>query len=294
MTAPISIDIGDGAHQFAEVAERICPSSEVNALRRPAAQHVAVRRLAAEVPQARDVIKAMRTDLTETGAVVLRNAPVCCDTLLVLLGAAVAPAITSEVYPDLVDQVTPNVTGEEQQRAQNQRSEMLLHTDASAQQSPPDILGLACVANEGHGGASLLLAIDDAVDTMKAADQVLEQLRAPFPFVHPQHQDKPAVLAPVVTRRTSGGGYRIRYRKENLQTGLSLAGDHITADQRTALDTLADCLESGTRTMRFRLSPDDYLLFDNTRYLHGRTEIEHGARRLVKRTYFRHTAEAGR
>lgn len=194
--------------------------------------------------------------------------------------------IDEEIWSRPLEEPRSAASGDDKLRAQNQRSEMLLHTDASAHQLPPDFLGLACVANEGHGGRSVLLDIGDAVALLSADEDTLDSLQKPFPFIHPQHRDKPPVQAPVLTRRDADG-FRVRYRKENLSTGLSLAGHDIADDQRHGLDALARCLESGVSTIELRLRPDDYLLFDNTRYLHGRTEIEPGAHRLLKRTYFR-------
>jgi gamma-butyrobetaine dioxygenase len=289
MTDPRTIDIEDIAKSLAAAAEDICPSQKAHTLVRPALQGDALRRLVARVPEAAVVLDAIRAGLADEGAVLLRDVPVASDTLLVLLGTAAASAITSEVNSDnLVDHVTPAATDRDTLCAQNLRSEMLLHTDASAHRLPPDFVGLACAANEGHGGGSLLLDIDDAVAVLSAAgeEDSIEDLQEPYPFVHPQHQHKPPVLAPVLSRRADEG-FRVRYRKENLETGVRLAGQSVTAGQRAGLGTLAKCFESGITTIERRLETGDYLLFDNTRYLHGRTEIQPGAHRLLKRTYSR-------
>ncbi|MGW3956174.1 TauD/TfdA family dioxygenase [Streptomyces sp. NPDC004752] len=287
-----AIDIKDIAESLAAVAEDICPSAEVNTLVRPPVQGDALSRLVARVPEGAGVLDAVRAGLTDEGAVLLRNVPVASDTLLVLLGAAAAPAVTSGVYGDnLVDHLTPVAADEEKLRAQNQRSEMLLHTDASAQQCPPDFVGLACVANEGQGGRSVLLHVDDAVAALSGAgdEDSLKNLQERYPFVHPQHQDKAPVLAPVLSR--ADDGFRVRYRKQNLEAGVLLAGQSVTSAQRAGLATLTKYFESGVATVELRLDAGDYLLFDNTLYLHGRTEIEPGAHRLLKRTYF-HKGEA--
>jgi alpha-ketoglutarate-dependent taurine dioxygenase len=288
MTNAKTIDIEDIAESFAAAAEDICPTTKVNTLVRPQRLDDALRELVARVPEGAAVLDAIRDGLNGEGVVLLRNVPVASDTLLVLLGAAAGPAVTGEVNGEnLVDHLTPAVTDERKLRAQNQRSEMLLHTDASAQQLPPDFVGLACVANEGRGGRSVLLDVDDAVAALTAArdEESLENLQKPYPFVHPQHQHKPPVLAPVLSGRADDG-FRVRYRRENLETGIALAGRSVTAEQRAGLDTLAQCFDSGIATIELRLEAGDYLLIDNARYLHGRTEIEPGAHRMLKRTYF--------
>lgn len=288
MTTPKTIDIKELAEPLAAAAGDIRPSAEVNALADRSTQREGLRQLEARVPEGAGLFDAIRTTLTGAGVVVLRNVPVDSDTLLVLLGAAAVPAVTSEVTgASLVDHITPAATGAVRAREQNQRSDMLLHTDASAQQLPPDFVGLACVTNEGHGGRSILLDIDDAVAALDNDDETksLQALQEPYPFIHPQHVHKPPVFAPVISRHTDDR-YRVRYRKENLETGIARASRSVTTQQRDGLDTLAQCFESGLSSIELRLDAGDYLIFDNARYLHGRTEIEPGARRFLKRTYF--------
>ncbi|MGW4125375.1 TauD/TfdA family dioxygenase [Nocardia sp. NPDC004711] len=245
------------------------------------------------VPGISIMLTRIRNALADDGLLLLRNIPANDDTLLVLLGAAAAPPATCDANGSrLVDHLTPVATGEARHKAQNQRSEMLLHTDASAQHEPPDIVGLACAANDGEGGGSVLVAIDDIVERMRqhGEESGIRLLHNDFPYIHPQRTDRPATLAPVL-RDLGSGHLHVRYRKENLETGKSLAPDAVTDEAWAALDLFAHFLEDDTRPQTtLRLHRGDYLLFDNRRYLHGRGAIDPTAYRLLKRTYFTYPA----
>ncbi|MER6526100.1 TauD/TfdA family dioxygenase [Streptomyces sp. NPDC001508] len=291
MPHPPILDLENCASALADATDRARAGRPLDDLADSGIQLEAVHRLNQLVPGATTTLNQIPTALAQHGLLLLRNVPAADDTLLILLGAVAAPATTCEANgPRLVDHLSPAVSGEERHRAQNQRSEMLLHTDASAQQAPPDIVGLACVANEGNGGGSVLVAVDDIVKRMCQDGQkrTIGLLQNDFPYIHPQRTERPATLAPVL-RDLGDGHFHVRYRKENLETGKALCPDALTEDTWAAAKLFARYLEADSRPQTtLRLQRGDYLLFDNRRYLHGRAAIDPAAYRLLKRTYFTH------
>lgn len=288
MTSPALIDI---THLTGELSAAATATGPFDGLRTTLGQKEATERLRSSSAAADDLLAAVEEAIDTTGAVIVSGTPVDNDIALVLIGSSVGEVVPCEGTGGvLVDHLTPDAAGAARQRAQNQRSEMGMHSDASSDPEPADVLGLACLANEGTGGESLLLGAADVVRILEeeARLDLLAQLRdTRFPFVHPQRPDSAPTLAPILY--SDGSAYRIRFRQENLDAGFAQGSGIDPAAAEDTVASLRAVIERVPKT-QFRLAEGHYLLFDNTRFLHGRTEIDPDARRMLKRTYIRRHA----
>ncbi|GGU38316.1 TauD/TfdA family dioxygenase [Streptomyces lavendofoliae] len=144
---------------------------------------------------------------------------------------------------------------------------LALHTDRAGPPGPPHLLGLLCVRQAAHGGASLLAGGATVHDRLLARHPaVLGRLYRDFRFGRDDGFDR---VHPVFERRA--GEVLTRYNRYWIERAHREAGEPLSVADRTALDAFDEVLADPGTVLRIRLRPGDFLLLDNTAVLHGRT-----------------------
>jgi hypothetical protein len=152
--------------------------------------------------------------------------------------------------------------------------ELDFHTDHAA----VDYIAWGCVRQTDEGGISRLVDGLAVLQTLAVHHQV--ELENVFMTEHRIFEDDPG-------RRSM-----VRYEKgrKKLYYSFWLLEDELTDAQRDALDAYRDALAQAD-AIEIRLEPGDVLVIDNTRMLHGRTEISGNQDRLLQRYWVRRDAD---
>jgi len=146
------------------------------------------------------------------------------------------------------------------------------HTDGSRRVRPYDIVILYCVAAEEEGGDTILVPLDDIVANL-SKDQ-FHILRAPtFPFGRS--------VFPIV--ESLRGQDAIRYYRTQILKSLQHLGAGLLVGADDTLEALDQALEDPSNQVRFKLQPQDLLLINNRKTLHGRTKMSDESERLLLR-----------
>lgn len=146
------------------------------------------------------------------------------------------------------------------------------HTDGSGKREPYDVLILHCI-RPSVGGDSILLTLDEICSHIRPS--VLETLKEPvFPV--------PFGRAPILWEE--GWKLCIRYNFEELSYYSALRNVVFSETQKEALRDLEATIVNLEKAIpKFHLRAGDCLVIDNKRVLHGRTALEEGSNRLLKR-----------
>ncbi len=162
------------------------------------------------------------------------------------------------------------------------------HTDGCLLPVAPDLAMLACVSSAAAGGETIVMdgrSVRDAV--AGAGAELLEVLRQPQPFDAAPGQ--PGPRRPVLTEHADGR-VRFNYLRRYIEQGYANLGEEIPADLVRAMDVIDAHTSAEENQTPFLLRRGQVLIFDNTRFVHGRrpfTDGDEGVRRL-QRAYGMH------
>ena len=177
------------------------------------------------------------------------------------------------------------------------RAETSFHTDSSARDTLPDIVGLLCLQPALEGGNSLICS----------ATAVHEQLRAAHPddlkllyqdfirdIVTPGagQQGIAENRFPVFSYGYYGSGLTFRYMRYWIETGCRRAGLPLLEAELKAFDRLDTLLGSNEQVVQLRLGAGEMLWLNNHTIAHNRTEFrDHPAKpRRLLRMWLEHPA----
>jgi alpha-ketoglutarate-dependent taurine dioxygenase len=146
------------------------------------------------------------------------------------------------------------------------------HTDGSMGVRPCDIVILYCVAAEDEGGDTILVPLDDI--GAKLSEDQYNILRVPtFPFGRK--------VFPII--ETVRGQDTIRYHRTQILKAVQHQGAGLLIGADDTLEALDQALENPSIQVRFKLQPQDLLLINNRKTLHGRTKMSDEGERLLLR-----------
>ncbi|GDY33816.1 TauD/TfdA family dioxygenase [Gandjariella thermophila] len=148
------------------------------------------------------------------------------------------------------------------------------HTDGTMLDQPPAVAALLCVSPADEGGETLLMdglrLISDLTPEHRLA------LTRPFWF-HSGDPGSPLRHQPILN------GTELRYLRRYIEEGHRQAGAELST---TALDALDRLSELPDRQRPVPLRRAQVLLWDNTRFIHGRRPFtENTSRRRLRRMY---------
>jgi alpha-ketoglutarate-dependent taurine dioxygenase len=154
--------------------------------------------------------------------------------------------------------------------------EFPFHTDASFESPTPRYVGLYVVRADRYGGGrSLLVHTKDVLEKLGSEDA--ETLRLTnFKFLVPEEFYKGSSYSehPILFDDSL-----IRYRREILDLSQASKAQHMSI---AALDQAI----MQSQHVSFNLPNGALLLFDNGKYLHGRSEIMDSDRHLLRMRFF--------
>lgn len=257
----------------------------------PERQQEARAGLCARISGLSDLLDEAAAAVRAANAVVLRGVPAINESMLVALASAVGPVVVARPDLPLVDDLAPKGDSDESTRSGDRRDALNPHTDNSTAVTPPEVLVLAFVHNSdpAGGGESTLVHVDDVAESMVDSKDLDLLQESVFPSLNvPTDLGLTPTVTSVLYRRPDGT-LGARYRDAALDAGIAsdLALATPTAVHLEALRRFtARVLDPGIHT-RVRLDTGDMLIIDNSRFLHGRTEISANAPRHLKRLYTR-------
>ena len=150
-------------------------------------------------------------------------------------------------------------------------SKFRLHTDQYFQACVPDTVVLLCCEADEHGeGRSLIAHVDDVVRRLRSADIEELEMRQ---FPHPSQ------AVSILTR--VDGAWHIRYNWDYIGGQFRALNNDVSQAAAVALRNLYHAAEESV--VDLLLSPNECLILDNYRTLHGRRDFSPDSRRVFKR-----------
>lgn len=280
---------------YREIASRYA----LPVLAEPAAQARMHEEILAAVPAVSGILDGVRASVAADCAALISGVPVELDSLLVgvMNGIGTISLQIDDDDPDasrLVWDVKPTASMDgHSEHGSKSRVRSPLHTD-SVQVTPRDrYLALACVENSREqGSATVVLPIADLLPEVSEAD--LKLLCEPaFTFSKTMHGAEASTTTTIIDEVVDADGTRhpaVRYSEKSLEMGRA-AGHEPPAEHQAALDRFHELARWERGLTEVWLEPNEVLVFDNSRVLHGRGEIS-GTKRHLKR--LRAAQRAGR
>jgi alpha-ketoglutarate-dependent taurine dioxygenase len=156
--------------------------------------------------------------------------------------------------------------------------ELYFHTGSQSHPRPHELQVLLCVRQgDQGGGVSKLVHLDAALEVMRqqgnsAAIEVLRQ--RPFPFKRPKFLGDDIFLAPIIAPREGAPAVlEIRFQREVVFRAEAAQPGCLDAEQRAAIDALEAAMNTPGTYFEYQLQTEEYLIIDNRRVLHARTEV---------------------
>jgi hypothetical protein len=161
-----------------------------------------------------------------------------------------------------------------------------LHTDDSQHPDPVDTVALWCTRPDPEGGDSLLLSVDAVLEQdlqLGESDSPASLIACALPFC--QKAPEP-VVSWFRVLQVVAGRFAMRYKGSDIRRGLQLVDpEHpargLARRLTAAIDGAAESL------LRTGLDNGELLLFDNHRWLHGRSYVPAGSDREMWRIKLR-------
>ncbi len=151
-------------------------------------------------------------------------------------------------------------------------AEFLSHTDGYASPDPYDVIILHCMKAASHGGESLLIHLDDIMRRLTAKEIDILQMKA-YPTAFG--------LRPILY--VEQGQMKIRYNRSSIEKWAQTHRCKLGRGYLELLDRLDRLIDFDNANYRHTLQPEECMVVDNKRMLHGRTAFPPEDGRLLKR-----------
>jgi gamma-butyrobetaine dioxygenase len=156
-----------------------------------------------------------------------------------------------------------------------------MHTDNPYRDPVPGLQLLHCIVNESDGGESQLCDGFAVAERLRAEDQAAFELLASYPVRFRYLDAGNADLqhyGPLIEMGTRGNVEGIRYNSRSV-AAFDMPAE-VLPDFYRAYRRFAELLHEPQALIEFRLEPEQLMVFDNQRVLHGRSEYTIGHRHL--------------
>ena len=155
------------------------------------------------------------------------------------------------------------------------------HTDSSALNTMPDMVGMLCLRQAKSGGESLFRNVVDVHEKMRRArPDLLAKLYEDYvrdivtPGTERTYENLWANRIPIFSYRRFSEALSFRYMRYWIETGHQKAGLPLDSESMKALDYLDSLLEDAEQVVEFFLKPGDILLINNHTIAHNRRDYE--------------------
>lgn len=160
-----------------------------------------------------------------------------------------------------------------------------MHTDASFEPVPPRYFGLQVLKKDAlNGGQTLLIKFDDVLKNLSLSEIDLLsstqiKLKIPNEFKKSSHQENFILCTILSPRKDCFNNRLIRYRYDIILDRNSLTDEYKKALEK--FESLID-IEKSELIKYINLRDNQIMIVDNSRWLHGRTQILDPNRHLVR------------
>lgn len=148
--------------------------------------------------------------------------------------------------------------------------EFACHTDDYFSEHPSDVILFQCVHQAEHGGDSIIAFLSDVLTKLDTST-IADLKRSSFP----SHFGLVAILT------DEGGELFIRYNRIEVERSCQRIQVSLSQDQLAALDKLDEAIESSKHYLK--LMPNECIVINNKKVLHGRTAFSQASNRLLRR-----------
>lgn len=159
------------------------------------------------------------------------------------------------------------------------------HTDGTLLDDAPDVAMLAGLSTADEGGETVLVDAGRLVRALAERAPVhLSLLEEPHPFHSGDSTDDPVMLHRVITR--NGSRTEVRYLRRYIEQGYRTQGRAVEDKLGAALDAWEKLIADPAHQAPVLIGRGQLLLWDNMRFVHGRTPFtERLQRRRLRRGY---------
>ncbi|MFF3958338.1 TauD/TfdA family dioxygenase [Streptomyces sp. NPDC001890] len=159
------------------------------------------------------------------------------------------------------------------------------HTDGTLLDVSPHVAMLAGLSTADEGGETVLVDGHALVDRMAySAPELLDLLRSPHPFHSGDGDQDPVIVHEIVDRSTHRP--RIRYLRRYIEQGYARRGGAVDEKLTAALDMWDELIRTPELRTPVMIERGQILLWDNFRFVHGRTPfVERTRHRRLRRAY---------
>jgi hypothetical protein len=184
-------------------------------------------------------------------------------------GTAVSQTRDGTMMADVMD-VTKGQSGP---RGYNSNAELRLHTDPAS-----DLIALCCLEAAKSGGESILASSVSVYNEIAAKrPDLLEPLYEGF-FYH-RFSEGPVDAGPISEVRvpiftSDGNEVLCRYGRQRIKAAHDELGLPLSATEIESLDFFNEVANSDDLSLHFKLQPGDFLVANNLKTLHARTNFE--------------------
>lgn len=291
---PARLDAAPLASALRAAAPVLEAEFELTSFLDPAIQRHARERLVEQVPGLDGLWMQLAQAIREPGAAIVEGFPMDSEVVYAAFGSRLGRIVgrSREGTGQVIVHVTPMTEEEETARGLDtmengmSRRAFSPHTDHSAAIIPPAIVLLGGVVNETEGGSTTLTPVANVVESMKH-DGLEADLRTLGDVVYPTlnapaDSGKPAIVTALLSLQPDGS-YRARVRFSAIQAAIAEGAARPDAAHMAVLDEFSEYAANPRLATPFRLEPGRVLIFDNARFLHGRTAFSaEGARDLMR------------
>ncbi|MFF5780761.1 TauD/TfdA family dioxygenase [Streptomyces virginiae] len=159
------------------------------------------------------------------------------------------------------------------------------HTDGTLLDAAPDLAMLAGLSAADEGGETVLVDAGRLVEALaESAPDLLSLLEEPHPFHSGDNAGDPVMLHRIVSRTASRT--EVRYLRRYIEQGHRTQGRAMEDKLVAALDAWEQLIADPAHQASVLIGRGQLLLWDNFRFVHGRTPFtERLHRRRLRRGY---------
>lgn len=232
-------------------------------------------------PCVADIVAFVRSTIARAPyAAILRGLPIDITPLLLLdLSYQLGEVTTGSLVTDalVLRELRPITDVRFGQRAYVEHA----HTDGTSQERPNDITVLGCVAPDQHGGgANYLISVDYFREQLstEVSDCISD---VDFPWGIETESGSSIHYAKILDTKSN----TIRWHRDCLDQSRRMRPGIINRDSSTAIDRLANEVDTMDPSLIVFLEKGDVIFFDNRKCLHGRSSIPFPE--LSRRVFYR-------
>jgi hypothetical protein len=151
-----------------------------------------------------------------------------------------------------------------------------MHTDSSAHDYYPEIVGLCCLQPADQGGELMLCnGANYFADSIISSPEVIRILKQDFirDLITPGMEKSPELLKlnkfPIFHMKENQ--FLVRYMRYWIERGTLEAGDLLSKDATQAMDHFDEYLNDPSNSLTIKMQKGDMIFFNNKFLLHGRT-----------------------